>query len=54
MLAHRLDAADDVIVEIKRDLESGNPPGAVRKALRKLEKLLTPSGPVPEYYFYPY
>jgi len=54
LLAQRLDTANEAIVEIKRDLESGHPPGAIRKAFRKLEKLLTPTGPIPEYYYYPY
>ena len=40
ILAHRLDAADAVIVEIKRQLESGKPRGVVAKTVEKLEKLL--------------
>jgi CRP/FNR family cyclic AMP-dependent transcriptional regulator len=54
MLAHRLDAANTVIVEVKRDLESGKSPSMMQKALKKLEELLVPTGPVPEYYYYPY
>lgn len=54
MLAQRLDAANEIIVEIKRDLESGKRPGTITKALEKLGKLLAPVGPVPEYYYYPY
>jgi CRP/FNR family transcriptional regulator, cyclic AMP receptor protein len=54
VLAQRLDTANEVIVEIKRDLQSGKRPGAIKKALEKLEKLLTPPGARPDYYYYPY
>ncbi|MGE3875250.1 MAG: cyclic nucleotide-binding domain-containing protein [Parvibaculaceae bacterium] len=54
MLAQRLDAANEVIVEIKRDLDPEKRPGMLKKALEKLEKLLVPTGPIPEYYYYPY
>jgi CRP-like cAMP-binding protein len=40
ILAHRLDAADAVIVEIKRQLETGKPRGVVASTVEKLEKLL--------------
>lgn len=53
-LAHRLDTANNIIVDIKRDLDAGKPPSMMQKALRKLEELLVPTGPVPEYYYYPY
>ncbi len=53
-LAHRLDAANDIIVDIKRDLDSGKSPSMMQKALKKLEELLVPTGPIPEYYYYPY
>jgi CRP/FNR family transcriptional regulator, cyclic AMP receptor protein len=39
ILARRLDAADEVIVEIKRELETGKRPGVITKAVEKLEKL---------------
>ncbi len=38
VLARRLVAADRVIVEIKRELESGKRPGVIAKAVEKLEK----------------
>jgi CRP/FNR family cyclic AMP-dependent transcriptional regulator len=44
ILARRLDAANEVVVEIKRDLESGKRPGVITKAIEKLEKLLSPAG----------
>jgi len=44
ILARRLDAANEVIVEIKRDLESGKRPGVITKAIEKLEKLVSPAG----------
>jgi CRP-like cAMP-binding protein len=44
ILARRLDAANDVIVEIKQDLESGKRRGVITKAIEKLEKLLRPAG----------
>lgn len=40
ILAHRLDAADAVIVKIKRQLESGKPSGVIAKTVKKLEELL--------------
>jgi CRP-like cAMP-binding protein len=54
MLAQRLDSANEVIVGIRRDLDSGNRPGAITRALEKLEKLLTPPGAKRDYYYYPY
>jgi CRP/FNR family cyclic AMP-dependent transcriptional regulator len=54
ILARRLDAANDVIVEIKRELEAGRRPGAITKALEKLEALLSPSGAnTPDFAYYP-
>lgn len=54
ILAQRLDAANEVIVEIKQDLESGKRPGAIKTALEKLEKLLSPAGANTDlYYYYP-
>lgn len=54
MLARRLDAANEVIVEIKRDLEAEKRPGAITTALEKLEKLLTPTGAnAPVFSYYP-
>ena len=53
ILARRLDAANKVIVEIKRDLESGKRPGAISKALDKLAELLSPAGGNnPDFYYY--
>ncbi len=53
MLAQRLDTANEVIVEIKRELETGKRPGAISKALEKLEKLLSPAGAnTPDFYYY--
>jgi CRP/FNR family cyclic AMP-dependent transcriptional regulator len=43
-LARRLDAANEVIIEIKRELESGKRPGVITRALDKLEELLIPTG----------
>lgn len=44
ILARRLDAANEALVDIKRDLKSGNRPGVIIKAIEKLEKLLSPAG----------
>jgi CRP/FNR family transcriptional regulator, cyclic AMP receptor protein len=44
ILARRLDAANEAIVEIKRDLESDKRPGVITKAIEQLEKLLNPAG----------
>jgi CRP/FNR family transcriptional regulator, cyclic AMP receptor protein len=53
ILAQRLDSANEVIVEIKRELEAGKRPSAISKALDKLEKLLSPAGAnTPEFYYY--
>jgi CRP-like cAMP-binding protein len=55
MLSQRLNTANEAIVEIKRGLETGKNPGAIKKALDKLEKLFSrPMGPVPDWYYYPY
>lgn len=52
-LARRLDAANEVIVEIKREMESGKRPGVITKAMEKLEKLLSPAGAnTPDFYYY--
>ena len=51
-LARRLDAADRVIVEIKRELESGKRPGVIAKAVDKLEKLF--NSPVANSIDYPF
>ena len=54
ILARRLDAANEVIVEIKRELEAGKRPGTITKALEKLEELLSPSGVnTPDFAYYP-
>lgn len=55
ILARRLDTANEVIVEIKRELESGKRPGVITKALDKLEKLLSPAGAnAADFPYYPY
>jgi len=55
MLARRLDTANEVIVEIKKDLEAGKGSGTIKKALKKLEKVfLCPPGRLEDYYHYPY
>jgi len=53
ILARRLDMANEVLVETKR--ESGKRPGAITKALDKLEKLLSPAGGnTADFPYYPY
>jgi CRP/FNR family transcriptional regulator, cyclic AMP receptor protein len=55
ILARRLDTANNVIVETKRELESGKRPGVITKALDKLEKLLSPAGAnTADFPYYPY
>lgn len=44
ILAQRLDNANELILEIKRELEPGKRPGVIAKALDKLENLLIPRG----------
>lgn len=54
-LARRLDSANEIIVELKRESESGERPGLISKALEKLEKLLGPTGthhPSDFFYYY--
>ena len=54
-LARRLDAAHEVIVEIKRESKSGKRPGVITKALEQLEKLLSPAGAnTPDFTYYPF
>lgn len=43
ILARRLDAANEALVDIKKDLKSGNRPGVIATAIEKLEKLLSPA-----------
>jgi CRP/FNR family transcriptional regulator, cyclic AMP receptor protein len=43
-LARRLDAANEALVEIKKELDSTKRPGMIAKALDKLEELLAPTG----------
>lgn len=43
-LARRLDAANEAIVAIKREVEGGKRPGAISRALDKLEGLLASTG----------
>jgi CRP-like cAMP-binding protein len=53
VLARRLDSANEVFVEIKGQLESGNRPGSIRKALDKLADFLSPAGSNnPDFYYY--
>jgi CRP/FNR family transcriptional regulator, cyclic AMP receptor protein len=52
ILARRLEIANDVIVETKRESKR---PGAITKALDKLEKLLSPAGGnTADFPYYPY
>ncbi len=55
ILAKRLDTANELIVEAKREMEAGKRPGVITKALDKLEKLLSPAGANNSdfYYYYP-
>jgi CRP/FNR family transcriptional regulator, cyclic AMP receptor protein len=55
LLARRLDAANEVIVDVKKELGAGKQPGVISKALDKLEKLLSPAGgDNPDFYHYYY
>jgi CRP-like cAMP-binding protein len=44
ILARRLDAADKVIVEMKRELGAGKRPGIIARTFEKLEKALSSAG----------
>ena len=53
VLARRLDRANELIVEIKGELDSGKQPGVISKALDKLAKFLSPAGGNnPDFYYY--
>jgi CRP/FNR family transcriptional regulator, cyclic AMP receptor protein len=56
ILARRLESANDAIIELKEELDTGKHPGVIGKALSRLEKLLSPVGAnTPEsFYSYPY
>jgi CRP-like cAMP-binding protein len=55
ILARRLDTANEVIIEARREVESGKRPGVITKALDKLEKLLSPAGAnTADFPYYPY
>jgi hypothetical protein len=44
ILARRLDAANRWLVAVKRQLETGEPPGVIGKAIEKVEELISYGG----------
>jgi CRP/FNR family transcriptional regulator, cyclic AMP receptor protein len=41
LLAQRLDAANQALIEVKRQLEAGDPRSAIGRTVEKVEELLT-------------
>jgi CRP/FNR family transcriptional regulator, cyclic AMP receptor protein len=53
VLAHRLDGANHALIELKRQLQTGESRNVVAKTVEKMEKLLTVSGASLVYAGYP-
>jgi CRP/FNR family transcriptional regulator, cyclic AMP receptor protein len=54
LLARRLDAANTALVELKGQIEAGQPRSEIGKTIEKIEGLLGPSGASLVYAGYPY
>ncbi len=54
ILARRLDAANDALVDVKRQLEAGKPHGEIAKTVERVEALLSSGGGNLVYAGYPY
>jgi CRP-like cAMP-binding protein len=54
VLARRLDDADQALVALRRELQAGEPRGAIEKAAETMEGLLGAGGAGPEHARYPY
>jgi CRP/FNR family transcriptional regulator, cyclic AMP receptor protein len=53
LLARRLDATNRALVELKHQIETGQPPSVINKTLEKIEALLSASGASLVYAGYP-
>jgi hypothetical protein len=55
ILARRLDSANQALIEVKRQLQAGDPRSAIGRAVEKVEQLLSSGGGVSLVYAgYPY
>ena len=54
ILARRLDGANHALIELKRQLEAGQPPSVIANTVEKIEDLLAFSGASLAYAGYPY
>jgi CRP-like cAMP-binding protein len=54
VLARRLDAANHALLELKHQLQAGNPEGVIGRTVEKMERLLGASGASLVYAGYPY
>ncbi len=54
ILARRLDGANHALIELKRQLEAGQPPSVIANTVEKMEDLLAFSGASLAYAGYPY
>ena len=54
ILARRLDGANHALIELKRQLEAGQPPSVIANTVEKMEDLLSFSGASLAYAGYPY
>jgi hypothetical protein len=54
MLAHRLDGANQALIQLKNQLQTGEPHSVVAKTVSKMEGLLAVSGASLLYAGYPY
>lgn len=54
MLARRLDSANQALIEVKRQLQAGDPRSLIGKTVEKVEQLLSAGGTSLVYAGYPY
>jgi CRP/FNR family transcriptional regulator, cyclic AMP receptor protein len=54
LLARRLDSANQALIELKGQLQAGQPRSEIGKTIEKIEALLSPSGASLTYAGYPY
>ncbi|MGH6920540.1 MAG: hypothetical protein ACREJ0_22885, partial [Geminicoccaceae bacterium] len=54
VLARRLDGANQALIELKRQLQTGQPHSVIGKTVEKIEELLGPSSASLVYAGYPY
>ena len=54
LLARRLDRANGAVIELKNQVQAGQPPGRISKTIQKIQEFLAPSGADLVYPGYPF